>query len=262
MDRKIIINFFEDVINLIFDNWIYLLVIPSVLLCLLIIVMLVCSYYVLKILKVKFEKNYFSIKDYNKNCKIILKKYGKYKIKNIYLVKRKITDMTSNILNMITFNKFDKGIRKLENKYVEKYVPMHTSLILELKTKNGEIKNILVEKTNSVTFCLNYKQYDDSIIKKIKLQKKIKFESLMNLTLERMGVNKFFNYSIFKNNCQIWIKEILKTVNKDTKKNLNFIYQRDLVKSNFSFYDCSLYMIYGIINGANILESILGMQLF
>ena len=84
----------------------------------------------------------------------------------------------------------------------------------------------------------------------------------MNLTLERMGVNKFFNYSIFKNNCQIWIKEILKTVNKDTKKNLNFIYQNDLVKSNFSFYDCSLYMIYGIINGANILESILGIKLF
>ena len=53
---------------------------------------------------------------------------------------------------------------------------------------------------------------------------------ILNTTQERLGNEKFFNWNLYKNNCHLFTKEILKTISKYTKKIKNLFFVISFLK--------------------------------
>ena len=76
------------------------------------IIWLVCSYYVYKWLKMNIDKDYFYFNKYNSDCKAVLKEYGNFPIKRLYLVRQPITKFVKILLNIVTLYKFEQEMKK------------------------------------------------------------------------------------------------------------------------------------------------------
>lgn len=154
--------------------------------------------------------------DFNLRCKKILNLYGDYKINKIYLIREPLSKLVTFILNILTFYKYDKIIK---NK--EKIMPYHYGIICEILLPNGKEKLLLIEKNNSINISENFMIKDRHEFKKINLSmnKNFTINELLDLTQKRIGNKRFFNWSINKNNCRSFTKEILKTLKKFNKSN-------------------------------------------
>ena len=80
---------------------------------------------------------------------------------------------------------------------------------------------------------------------------------ILEKTRKRIGNNKYFNWEIYKNNCQIFIKEILITVKKFTKGNKKFMFQNEFIEE-IKISDFSLHILRSLTNTINLLENIIG----
>jgi hypothetical protein len=156
--------------------------------------------------------------DYNKNSKKILKKYGDCQINKIYLTREPIGKITTFILNIISMYKYNNLISNTNN-----LVLRHNGIIFEIKLSNGQSKLLLLEKNNSINICENFIIHNNHELKRVILNNKYTINEILNSTQERVGNKKFFNWNIYKNNCKVFIKEILKTIYKYNKTNKNFI---------------------------------------
>ena len=207
-----------------------------------ILIILVISYYIIKYLEINVVNDiYFCNYNYNIKSNELLQKYGDYKINKIYLIKNPINNFNFGLLNLITFYNFEKALAIIKEKFKKKYVPYHISLIIEINLPNNKTKFLLVEKTSYVNITENIHLNEKNVIKTINLSKnKFTWNSILNETQKRIGDNKFFNWSIYKNNCSVFIKEILITSGLFNKSNIKFINQQKFVKhvrfSNFTLH--------------------------
>ena len=244
---KFLLEYLPDVLNSKIKNNKYIIGLSLTLLGLLffvliIIFFLVVSYYIIKYLEINVVKDiYFCNYNYNKKSQELLQKYGNYKINKIHLIKNPITNFSTLLLNIITFYNFEKVLTNINEIFKKKYVPYHISLIIEINLPNNKTKFILVEKTSYVNITDKIHLNDKNIIKTINLSKnKFTMNSILKETQERIGDSKFFNWSIYKNNCSVFIKEILITLGLFNKSNIKFINQQKFVKhvrfSNFTLH--------------------------
>jgi hypothetical protein len=144
-------------------------------------------------------------------------------------------------LNIITFYNFEKALANINEIFKKKYFPYHISLIIEINLPRKKSKFLLLEKTSYVNISENIHLNDKNIIKTINLSKnKFTMNSILKETQERIGDSKFFNWSIYKNNCSVFIKEILITLGLFNKSNIKFINQQKIAKylkfSNFTLH--------------------------
>ena len=219
---------------------------------------LLISYYAIKYLEMNVINDiYFCNYNYNiKTCEV-LKKYGDYKINKIYLVKNSITNFNLLLLNLVTFYKFDKAIKNYNELHNKKYFPHHISIIVELNLPNEMKKFILIEKASCIKVTEHFKFNDKKIVKIVKIpSKKYTINYILKETQQRIGDHKFFNWSICKNNCYVFIKEILVTINLFNKSNKNFINQDKFVKS-LQFSKFTLHILNFFIALNNVLENYL-----
>lgn len=252
----IIVSFYKIILYFLNFRWFIIALITIILLFLL--TWIIIGYYIFKWFNISLNNYNFYLNKYNNNCINILKKYGNLPIKNIYLVRYPITKFIVTCLNLVTFYKFDKMLKKdNNNKYKFKFYPYHTMLYIELKISKKKTKFLLLEKNNCIKISEkikildNYEFYDISIKKN-----KYNLYYILDTTQKRIGNNKFFNWDIFKNNCQLLIKEILITLKKLTKKNKKFIYQKNFI-NQLKITDFSIYIIRILVNSVNFLENIL-----
>ena len=145
------------------------------------------------------------------------------------------------VLNIITFYNFEKALANINEIFKKKYFPYHISLIIEINLPKNKTKFLLVEKTSYVNITENIHLNDKNVIKTIDLsKKKFTMNSILKETQKRIGDNKFFNWSIYKNNCSVFIKEILITIGLFNKSNIKFINQQKIAKylkfSNFTLH--------------------------
>ena len=227
-----------------------------------IIIWIFTSYYIYKWLKMKIDEDYFYFNEYSQSCKKILDIYGNYNIKRMYLVRQPITKFAKTLLNIITLYKFEKEMKqymKTSNKKL--FLPRHTSIIIEIELPNKHRKKILIEKNNCIKLTLDFQNSHTQDIRKIKLNKTYTLNSLLTKTQKRVGDNNFFNWSITKNNCQIFAQELLKSINQYNNTNKNFISQSDFIKK-IKCPEFSLHIIHSIINIYNILESMIGKSIY
>jgi hypothetical protein len=208
------------------------------------IINIIISYYIIKYLEINIANDiYFCNYNYNKKSEELLKKYGDYKIKKLYLVKNPITNFNTLLLNLITFYNYDKTLTNMNQMFKKNYMPYHISIMIEIELTNNNKKFLLLEKTSYVNISENILLNTQNVLKNIKIPKKqITLNTILKETQNRIGVKKFFNWSIYKNNCSIFVKEILITLDLYNKSNIKFINQNKIVK-HLKFTNLTLHII-------------------
>lgn len=182
---------------------------------------IVISYLILKFLKLSIDDNNILFYQYNKKSKKVLDLYGNCKITNIYLIRQPFSKTNTFILNILTLYNYEKLINESQDNF-----PYHCLIIFEVKFKNNMKKMLLLEKNNCINISDNFFINNTQEIKKLSIKNKhLTINSILNTTQERLGNEKYFNWHIYKNNCQRFTKEILKTIGKYNKINKNFIFR-------------------------------------
>lgn len=208
-------------------HYIKIIIIVSIFFLLVSLILFVLlSYLILKFFKMTLDDNNILFYQYSKKCQKLLDLYGEYEIKKIYLVREPFSPLITFLLNVITFYKYNKLITESQDNF-----PYHSSIIFEIELQNKMKKLLLLEKNNSINLRENFLINNSQQIKTLPLKnKKYTINSILNNTQKRLGNKKFFNWHVYKNNCQEFIKEILVTINKFSKYNKDYILSNNILK--------------------------------
>lgn len=259
-------NYLQVIYNYICKKWEIIMCVSFFSLLLLFIFLfilwIIISYYILKWFRKNIDQNlYFN--SYTYISKKNLKKYGDLPIKNIYLVRQPINYFFSKLLNIVSFCEYEKQLTLYTKKNnCNAFYPFHTSIIIEVEMSNKFRKHLIIEKNNSININTCYKKYSNQDMIKLKLKKKkITINKLLEKTKKRVGEKKYFNWHIYKNNCQKFTEELLKSIHENNTKYTNFIYQNDFVET-LEFPDFNLHILNCSINLFNIYQDITNSYFF
>ena len=236
--------------NLLDNKYFYLkfLFVTGLILFIINIFLIIIGYYICKWLYKKVHNEYFSIDKYTKYQKSILKKYGKYSVSKIFLVRYNVLSYWSEIPKMLLrmyLPNSDSFLDKRNN------MLNHSIIICQINI-NNEIKFISIEKNACLRIRPNFSIRENDIIKSINLDKKWKFKNILNHTKKRIGKKKFFYWHLCYNNCQHWTKEILITLGKYNQENKKFLIQ-NLEQASDMFPENRLNILSMFINFLNLL---------
>ena len=121
--------------------------------------------------------------------------------------------------------KFEK--RKHTEKLIKTWsldcYPYHSKFIIKLITLKGRTKFILLDKNNCINITTDFNINDKQECKQININSHWTLNNILTQTLNRIGNNNFFNWNICKNNCLVFSREILTTLNKLNKSNTTFL---------------------------------------
>ena len=230
--------------NIIFPNMRYILFFSIIFIVVSLTLFIVCSYLVLKVLKIGIDNNNILFYQYNKKSQKIIDVYGDHKITKIYLVRQPLSKIITFWLNILTLYNYEKLINETHENF-----PYHIVLLVEIKLQNGMRKLLLIEKNNCINIYENFLINQLQDIKTINLKNKnYTINSILNTTQTRVGNEKFFNWNLYKNNCQEFTKEILKTIGNYNKTNKEYIFRDKLFKiiipSAFTLHICNCFCIF------------------
>jgi len=213
-------NIFENIINYKIYNYNLSIIIIIIFIILGFITFIIVSYGILRILKLTWDDSIF-FNQYNKKCQKILDKYGDEKINKIYIVRHPISNVNGFIFNLVTLFQYNQIIIQSKENF-----PYHVGIIFEISYNNSN-KLILLDKNYCINLSENFMIINKDEFMEIQINsKKNKTHTLNKIlkkTKKRMGIDKFFNWKIFENNCQQFCKEILITLGEANKTNSNFI---------------------------------------
>ena len=228
------------------------------------IIWIICSYYIFKWFKISANNYNFYLNEYNKMSSILLKKYGNYPIKRIYLIRHPISKLMKTCMNIVSFNKFNQELKRyLKNNKTKSdfFHIFHIKLLIEIKLSKNDSKFLILEKNNCVKITTKINIKENYELCNIFIKKnKYTLNEILEKTRKRIGDHKFFNWQIIKNNCQKIMKEILITLNKFNKKYKKFMYQK--IPKGYVLSDFSLHTMQTLYNIINIFENILGTALW
>jgi len=214
------------------NNYIFLFLL-FIVLCL--IVFIIVSYYIVKMLKTSLDQYNLFFYQFNNESQKILDKYGNSKISKIYLIRQPFNKYISFILNILTGYQYNQRLAESKD-----YFPYHVFTMFEIK-KGKKRKLLLVEKNNYINVSENF--YIRNIQETLTInvnRKGYTLNSILNTTQKRMGIQKFFNWHPYKNNCHEFTKEILVTINKYNEFYKEFIFRdkmfQMIIPSDFTLH--------------------------
>lgn len=218
------------------------------------IIFIICSYFFIKLLSIDIDANNILFYKYNKNSQKILDLYGEHKVTKIYLIRQPLSHFINTLLNIFTFYNYNKLITESQQNF-----QFHTKLIFEIKLKNNERKLVSLEKNNSIIISDNFYINNSQENKIIKINKKHKLtiNAILQSTQERVGIEKYFNWHIYKNNCKEFIKEILITINSYKKEHDTFIFGNIGIDKLINIIvptEFSTHIVNSLVNINNIIE--------
>ena len=220
------ININDVINNVILPNIKYIIYVSVILVVVSFIIFIISSYFVFKVLKMGIDNTNILFYQYNKKSQKLLDTYGDHKLTKIYLVRQPFSKMVTFFLNVLTLYNYEKLINESPDN-----LPYHILLVCEIKLGNGLRKLLLIEKNNNINICENFLINNLQDIKPIKLNnKKYTINSILKTTQKRVGNELFFNWNLYKNNCQEFTKEILKTIGNYNKTNKEYIFRDKLFK--------------------------------
>jgi hypothetical protein len=156
-------------------------------------------------------KNKFIIqKKYNNVSTRTLKDYGNNKIISLKIVRTPIQKMLKTILNVISFNAF--------NTFDQLY---HLALIATVENN----KDVIIEKNAVVNINLKYQITEKSEVMEVPYNENLTVNELLTNTLNKIGDDKFFLYNGLSQNCQMFVRDILKSNNLYSESINDFLFQ-------------------------------------
>ena len=162
--------------------------------------------------------NYLSPKldDYPNFTKKMLVQYGNDPITKLTMYRKPIGEYINVVINAVSLGKWNELVKKAG---YDKF--FHLSLIAEVK---GEKLNI--EKTDVVSISKEVPEGDGTESQDVPLNgKSFTLNELMQKTRTNMGDKAFFEYDGFKNNCQVFVSNLLKSVGLYGATEKGFAYQ-------------------------------------
>ena len=202
-----ILSYVYKVFSYIYANLNYLLLL---FLCLVIVIILWCimwcmiCWYTLKWFKINIlETELCYYNEYTDKEKQLIEEYGELKVSRMYLIQEPLGVTTSLLVSMMSSLKL---LRKMDME--------HTCIMVELKTKEGEIKRVIIDKGCRLEVKLKYNTNSDQKVKSIKIKKnKYTLNEILENTKLAMSEERFYNYHYYNNNCHDLAVGILKSVN-------------------------------------------------
>ena len=179
---------------------------------------------------------------YNNKSKTILNKYGDCKIKRLYLIKNSVSYYMQMQLNIFTGFKYNKYIHESKKEDNHKY---HVSLLFELYTAFG-IKFIKLEKNNRIHISETINICDSTEIMEIDFTPSNlhTLNEILTITKNNIGSDVFYNWNLYTNNCQHFVKEILLSINCFKTDEYNFINCKALIHFNtYKQYKITVYFL-------------------
>lgn len=210
-------------------NWSFIFIILFCLFCFLSFSfsIILLTYILVKFLKFNLEENNVFFNKFNTKSEFILQKYGDLRISKLYIVRQPLNKYIRFGINFLTFNEYERIVIKDKNNEA-----FHLAFVFELKLKNkitnlNQKKWILLEKNNSINISDNFTMDSKQEYVKISLPKQ-KYLCLNNIilkTMKHIGEEKFFNWNLFSNNCQMFTKHLLESNNLYKSKFDEFIFR-------------------------------------
>lgn len=155
--------------------------------------------------------------EYNDNTKKTLYKYGNIKIDKIVVFREPILRRYELLLNIMSLGNFNKV--KTKNGFDNFY---HTGLIAEVNSKNFFIDKYYF--VNVSTSYINNNHPLETINVDMKGET-ITINQLLDTTLNKQNIEDFYSYDVFKNNCQMFTRELLQNIGLYTKEIDIFLFQ-------------------------------------
>lgn len=215
------------------------------------------SYHVLKWLKKNLEEKLY-YNSYKECCINTLKRYGHLPIKRIYLVRTNVNTFFTFLLDVLTWKSYSAQLRDYR-KIVDDdaFFPSHTHMMVEVELENSTRKNIVIEKTNGIEVTTNFRKYESHEMLKVNLKNchNLTINQLLETTKERIGNQQFFNWHIYKNNCQQFLEELLKSMRKANPRYSEFV-SHPMFFEIIKISPPVLYMVNSLSNLKSFIESI------
>lgn len=194
------------------SNWVSILIFIIFILIFIFLLLFIfwtfISFYVLRCFKRNIDDNLYH-DQFNQSSLNVLEQYGNMPIKNIYLVKKEVQYPMLLLLDVITLFQHHTYIRTHNLERSSSY-PYHMYIIVEIELPNKKRKFIMIEKNSCVhiSTCV-YLHDKQHMIKLKKHRKDITLSIILNDIQNTVGKDAFFNWHIYKNNCQTFTKHIL-----------------------------------------------------
>ena len=164
----------------------------------------------------KFTDFFSPRKDFNNKAQRNLKLFGDKPISKIQIFRTPIMSVFDSLLNNFSLGAWNR--LKKEKGYDQLF---HLALIFTVGNKN-----VLVEKNDVINVDTNYKSSKETEIFDVKLNSNdLTINNLLQKTRESIGDVNFFEYSAFKNNCQMFVKNLLESNGLYTTETNAFVYQ-------------------------------------
>lgn len=229
-----------------------------VLICFLLFILWLCiSFFVLRCFKKNIEDNLYH-DQFNQSSLQLLERYGNVPIKNIYLVKKEVQYPTLFLLDAITLFKYHTFIQSQRKQKTVSY-PYHVFILLELKLPNKQKKFIMIEKNNCINISTTIHLHDNQDMIQLKSpKKKLTISTLLHDIQEKVGTHTFFNWHIYKNNCQTFTKQFFDCLDIDEHiyhSFINTIHGTSFAK-HIELSDFNLHTINCIINAYEFLGTL------
>lgn len=154
---------------------------------------------------------------YTPKVEKILKENGSKKIMQIFIKRTPLNWIMKKTLNIVSMGLLKK---RMEENNIDELFHLFMEVVLENGTK------ITIEKNERIDMNINAKIRTNTEIEKIdNINKQINLNELMENTKEKMGIEKYFNYSAKNNNCSDFLLNILNANDIGSQKDKNFIKQ-------------------------------------
>lgn len=170
----------------------------------------------------RFDITKTDLSNYPNSAKKTMETLGNLPVESAEIVRTPISKVLSKFINLLSAGKFeqaskDAGYDKL----------FHLQLVLNVIDSNGNRKKVAIQKTErvqvdgSLTGVTAETEYLNISIG----NKKFTPNEMLEKTRKRIGDRDFFGYDSFKNNCQNFILNLLRSEGLAGTKETKFLYQ-------------------------------------
>ena len=195
------------------------------------------SYMILRYVRMGCDDYGIFFNQYNKKTQSAIELYGDCRIVRAYLVRVPPPKIMTLIINIFTLFKYEDYIKQSTD-----YLPYHARMILEIKYKNMS-KFILIDKTHNIDVCETFMIDRVHEMISVKIHGRHTILSVLTETNNRIGSRDFFNWNLFQNNCQAFMKEMLITLGKFNNKTRKFICRDKMLNLVVSPTDFSIHTL-------------------
>ena len=194
-------------------------------------------------------------RQYTNSSNNTLKQYGDLPIVGLQVRRQPILKVLDTVLRVISLGSFDP---KKYGGYDKMY---HLFMVITVKLSDGKRKDILVEKNQSINISSSIPKVvpeTERLTIAIPSQLNLTLNSMLNKTLEKVGMTQYFVYDPFTNNCQRFITDILDTNQLNGDRYRQWILQ-DITELTKKLPQYTKTFAKGVTDFASFGEKLLGM---